>query len=137
MQIHKVIKEQVIPIRHQVLWPDKPVEFCCLEEDAQGIHWGVFLEDRLVCVASIYVERDEARLRKFATLPEFQRQGIGSALIRHIIEVLHQLPVSRLWCDARESACAFYQGLGFTRCSDCFYKSDVAYYQMEMVIGLS
>lgn len=34
------------------------------------------------------------------------------------------------WCDARESACRFYQRFGLQTEGERFYKSDVAYFKM-------
>ncbi len=78
MEVKKITWEETIPIRHQVLWPDKNPEFCIVEGDARALHYGIFLEAELVCVASIYVSENPARLRKFATLQEYQNQGVGS-----------------------------------------------------------
>ncbi|QEN04123.1 N-acetyltransferase [Thiospirochaeta perfilievii] len=88
MDIKNITPEEALDIRHQVLWPNKPKEFCKLEDDYKGIHYGGFLNGKLVCVASIFIENNSARLRKFATLTEFQGKGYGTLLIKHIISDL-------------------------------------------------
>lgn len=123
-----------MPIRHKVLWPSKPVEFCHVAGDENAYHVGVVINDALISVASIYFDNDSARLRKFATLENFQGQGFGSKLILQILSTLKDKGIRYLWCDARESATGFYDKLGFKVDGDKFYKSGVAYFKMSTLI---
>lgn len=64
-----------------------------------------------------------ARLRKLpsgvgsiayvAVSSEFQRQGIGSALVQHLIELAKEQSFSQLRVMARTAAIRFYQQFGF------------------------
>lgn len=135
MDIRALTEEEVLPIRQQVLWPDKPAEFCQVEGDDVAAHFGVFHHDTLVSVASIYQDGRVARLRKFATLPEFQGLGFGSGLIAHIVKTLNNANVEYFWCDARVSAMGFYQQLGMEKRGDEFYKSGVLYVKMAMKLA--
>lgn len=146
MQIIKLHWQDTLAIRQEVLWPDKPQEFCHVEGDQDAWHYGVIAEGnnnkKLVCVASIYFEvvesnnknqsKNNARLRKFATLDTYQKQSIGSFLINHIINSLKEHNVSYLWCDARETALEFYKRFGFATDSSRFFKSDIPYFKMHM-----
>ncbi|MDN3701799.1 GNAT family N-acetyltransferase [Vibrio artabrorum] len=132
MDIQKVTAAEVLPIRHQVLWPEKSPEFCKVEGDEFAIHYGAFVHGKLVCVASVYQHDHEARLRKFATLPEYQGQGIGSKVIEHLIYDLKRAQVSDFWCDARTSALSFYQRFGLSVEGDEFQKSGVSYFKMSV-----
>jgi len=132
MKIQEITWQQALPIRHRVLWPEKPVQFCQVAGDETGLHYGVFIDDVLVCVASVYLDGTSARLRKFATLPEYQGQGLGSKVIGHVIGQLKSLKVSYFWCDARASAEGFYQKFGMEVEGDEFDKSGIAYYKMAV-----
>lgn len=132
MEIHQIDWQQTIPLRHKVLWPSKPPEFCYIEGDEGGIHFGAFQDEVLVCVASVYIDGKSARLRKYATDPAYQGRGIGSAVLREVIAYLKSKLVTYFWCDARESAMGFYQGFDMQAEGERFYKSDVAYYKMAM-----
>ena len=81
----------------------------------------------------VYIDGDpqSARLRKFATLAEFQGKGIGSHLLNHIIKMLSERGITYFWFDARSSAVNFYQGLGFKVSGELFYKNKVSYYKMH------
>lgn len=134
MEIRSISWEQTIPLRHRVLWPSKPPEYCHVDGDVDGLHFGAFIDDELICVASVYLTLNKARLRKFATNTLYQNQGIGTKMLSFIIESLKSSQVEYFWCDARESALAFYQRFGMQTCSERFYKTDVAYFTMEVAL---
>ncbi|MFM2484634.1 GNAT family N-acetyltransferase [Celerinatantimonas yamalensis] len=137
MDIQPIRSEQTLAIRQQVLWPQLSCDACKLDDDERGCHWGVYIEQQLVSVASVFIDGDSARLRKFATLATYQRQGIGSALLGHIMMALRQQSIDYFWCDARASACEFYQRFGLTVQSEPFYKSTIPYFKMGITLQLS
>lgn len=132
MEIRNISWEKTIPLRQSVLWPTKPSEYCRVKGDQEALHFGAYINDELVCVASVYIKSDKARLRKFATNAKYQGQGIGSKVLKHILNSLKGTDVSTFWCDARESALGFYQRFGMQAYGERFYKSDVAYFKMEV-----
>ena len=83
-------------------------------------------------MASIYLSEDSARLRKFATLPDYQGRGIGSKVLAKAIEQLKQQNINRFWCDARTTATAFYQKFGLSVEGREFVKSGVSYFRMSV-----
>ncbi|MCG9544072.1 GNAT family N-acetyltransferase [Vibrio sp. Isolate33] len=135
MDITKISAAEVLPIRHQVLWPSKPMSFCAVEGDEHALHYGAYIDEQLVCVASVYVQGKQARLRKFATLLEYQGQGVGSKVIAHAIKDLQAFNVSYFWCDARTSALGFYQRFGMAVEGSEFEKSGISYYKMAVQWG--
>ncbi|HEX8015364.1 MAG TPA: GNAT family N-acetyltransferase, partial [Flavobacterium sp.] len=50
-------------IRHEVMWPDQPLEFVQLEEDESGLHFGVFIDEKLVSIVSCFISDDEMQFR--------------------------------------------------------------------------
>ncbi|MDN3650908.1 GNAT family N-acetyltransferase [Reinekea marina] len=132
MEIRAISWEQTLPLRQSVLWPNKPSEFCHVEGDSGAMHFGAFTNDQLVCVASVYLDANKARLRKFATHTEYQGQGIGSKMLTYILHSLKDTDAKVFWCDARESALGFYQRFGMRQCGERFYKADITYFKMEV-----
>ena len=130
MSIRQIDWQQTIPVRHQVLWPSQPPEFSQVENDAQGIHFGAFVANELVCVASVFIDDGKARLRKYATVPQYQGQGVGTAVLEAIFDYLNSENLAYFWCDARETAIGFYQRFGMQVEGERFYKSEVAYVKM-------
>jgi len=132
MNIQSIGWEMALPIRHAVLWPDKPLSFCKVEDDETAKHYGAYINNQLVCVASIYIDEQTARLRKFATLADFQGRGIGSQMLAYIIDELKKLEINLFWCDARQSAQSFYQRFGLKKQGAIFEKSGIPYYKMAI-----
>jgi GNAT superfamily N-acetyltransferase len=123
-------------LRHAVLWPDKPLAYVQLSEDAVGQHYGAFVAGALVAVISLFVGADGvARFRKFATDPAWQGRRIGTALLRHVIEVARAQGASALWCDARQNTLPFYQHFGLAPEGEVFYKGEIPYVRLSMPLG--
>ena len=130
--IKEVSWEETIPIRHRVLWPNKPPRFCHIKNDNNGWHFGFYIEQQLISVASVYPSMESAQLRKFATLEEAQGRGVGTALLEHIISTVKEKGVRHFWCDARETAIGFYERFGMHREGERFYKSNIPYFKMSV-----
>lgn len=106
-----------------MLRPNGTIDDCVFQGDNDELtfHLGAFVDKKLVSVASFYFERNEKfpdpyqyRLRGMATLPEYQGQGLSSALLRTAFPVIKQNQCTLLWCNAREKAVGFYSKVGFT-----------------------
>ena len=143
--IRRISAEDTVPLRHTVLWPDHPVSYVLLPEDASGFHYGAFLPDISIPVAviSVFIDPlpasegdtpsgDVARFRKFACDPEHQGKGIGSALLKHAFgSAATEMKCVAIWCDARLSAAGWYERRGMTRFGGLFFKGDIEYVRME------
>ncbi|NHI00824.1 GNAT family N-acetyltransferase [Oceanimonas sp. MB9] len=134
VKVEVLTVEEVLPLRHAVLWPNEPVAFSRVAEDDAGAHFGIRQHGEVVCVASVFFSGDTARLRKFATKMACQGQGMGSVMLQFLIEHLRERGVRKLWFDARASATAFYGKFGFAVEGERFYKHGVAYYRMSRVL---
>ncbi len=113
------------------MWPNKPRDFVRLENDDRGKHFGLFKNNRLVSVISLFETENVVQFRKFATLVEFQGKGYGSQLLRHIINYCQKKEYSKIWCNARENKTSFYQKFGFKLTEKSFMKSGIEYIIME------
>ncbi|TGE27044.1 GNAT family N-acetyltransferase [Hymenobacter metallicola] len=133
-EIRAIAAEQTYPLRHAVLWPEKPFDYVKVENDGEGQHFGAFLDQQLVSVISLFVDDEQARFRKFATDPKFQRQGIGSVLLQRVIDEARRLGARSLWCDARQDATAFYQRFDMRAEGAVFYKGDIPYQRMRLAL---
>lgn len=127
-----ITAEQTYGIRHLVLWPNEPIEYCMLAEDDEAFHFGGYVDQKLVSVASLFPDGpDKVRLRKFAIVPEMQKQGLGSKMLQEMQAFLSKSDFSTMWCDARMDAASFYVKNGFTTYGDVFHKNGVAYVKAE------
>ncbi|SFB90008.1 GNAT family N-acetyltransferase [Pseudoalteromonas denitrificans] len=132
MKIRTIQWDETLPVRHTVLWPNKPASFCKVEGDEKANHYGVYLNNKLVSVASVYINGCIARLRKFATLMEFQGKGLGTKLIAYILDEMKITGIKCFWCDARKTAVGFYKKFGMEQQGTEFYKSGIPYFKMEL-----
>ncbi|MGB3143663.1 MAG: GNAT family N-acetyltransferase [Maribacter sp.] len=123
--------EETWPIRHKVMWPDHPIDFVKLPNDADGRHFGLYLETDLVSVISIFTENNEVQFRKFATLQEYQGKGFGTRLLTEIMRIVAQEKVSKIWCNARITKTDFYGKFGMRPTETRFTKAGIDYVIME------
>ena len=130
MKIERLTVEEVLPVRHEVLWPDKPLSFCKLDDDNEGEHFGIRMNGLVVCIASTFTKNNEVRLRKFATRHKFQGKGLGSSMLKFLINKYQKEGYAKFWFDARESAIPFYQKFGFSTEGEKLFKSQVPYFKM-------
>jgi len=129
-EIRPIPAEATYALRHQVLWPDKPLDYVKVENDAAGHHFGAFRHDELQAVISLFVEGEEARFRKFATRPDCQGQGLGTALLQRVFAEAQRQGARRIWCDARQDSASFYARFDMQPEGEIFYKGTVPYVRM-------
>jgi len=85
MLIKEIEADATLDIRHRVLWPDKPREFSLVDGDQSATHYGLFHNDELIGVASVFEIAGSVRLRKFAIDTAYQRRGYGAALLHSFL----------------------------------------------------
>lgn len=85
-RIAEITAEETWPIRHEVMWPDMPFDFVKVDNDNEGLHLGLFLGDKLSSIISVFKIGSSWQFRKFATLVEEQGKGLGSQLLKHVID---------------------------------------------------
>jgi GNAT superfamily N-acetyltransferase len=129
MEVLRIKAIDTYPTRHKMLRPNGTIEDCMFQGDGDELtfHLGAFVEKKLVSVASFYFEKHPSfpeeyqyRLRGMATLPEFQGQGLSSALLKTAFPVIKQNQCKLLWCNAREKAMGFYSKVGFHPTGEIF-----------------
>lgn len=151
--MRRITPQQTVPLRHAVLWPSKPVEYVLLPEDGTGYHYGAFADSSSgepLAVISLFLETiphhgvqgheadstlPAARFRKFACEPSHQGRGIGTALLRHVLDAARdELNCRVLWCDARVESAAWYERRGLVKFGETFYKGEVEYVRMRVQV---
>lgn len=135
--IRLITPEETYPLRHAVLWPDKPFEYVRIDNDADGLHYGAFEDDALIGVISLFVDMAAstvARFRKFAVRPDWQHRGVGTQLLNGVITEARRRGVHVLWCDARLDAADFYRRFGMQPVGDQFFKGPVPYAKFSLTL---
>lgn len=134
MKIKAIEASQTWPIRHEVMWPDQPFEFVQLEEDELGLHFGAFVQEKLVSIVSCFIIEDEMQFRKLATLNEFQGKGIASELLNFILKIAKNQGLKKVWCNARSNKKSFYEKFGMTDTHQTFIKAEQEFVIMEILL---
>ena len=131
ISIEQITHELTWRLRQQVLYPDKAIRDMAMNEDEDGIHYGAFVENKLVAVVSIFRQGNGMQIRKFTVDLSLQRQGIGSALLQYITDRARESGVTRLWCNARITATDFYLKASFKPNGDVFTRNNIDYRMMS------
>ena len=129
--IGEISAEACWPIRQEVMWPDKGIDFVKLEKDESAIHYGLFLNQKLSSIISLFIEKDQAQFRKFATLKKEQGRGLGSKLLSFLLKEIEKYPVQRIFCNARIERLSYYEKFGLKKTKTVFEKAGRRYIIME------
>lgn len=132
IEIKEIEASETWPLRHKVMWPNKPLDFVVFPNDEEGLHFGLFEKDILVSVISLFINGKEGQFRKFATDDYFQGRGYGTRLLNHLICEAKKLNIKSLKCNARMTAIEFYQRFGMKVASDIVRKNGKDYVMMEL-----
>lgn len=73
--IRQIKAEQTWPMRQSVMYPEFSIDQVKLKDDAAGRHFGLFAEEELIVVVSLFVQDEMMQFRKLAT--EINQQGKG------------------------------------------------------------
>lgn len=132
---HFEIKEisivETLHIRHKVMWPNKPLTYVELPNDKNGKHLGLYVNDTLTSIVSLFTVNNEVQFRKFATLVEFQGLGYGTVLLQKVIASTKKEEIRKLWCNARVEKSKFYEKFGLKPTNKKFEKGGIQYIVME------
>lgn len=134
MEIKQIEASATWQIRHEVMWPNQPFEFVQLEEDQSGLHFGVFVDEKLVSIVSCFISDDEMQFRKLATLESFQGRGIASELLKYILKLAKDKGLKKVWCNARTNKKEFYEKFGLRDTKKVFVKADQEFTIMEILL---
>ncbi|WP_074407720.1 MULTISPECIES: GNAT family N-acetyltransferase [Aquimarina] len=131
LEIKQITSSETLPIRHKVMWPNKPIAYVELPNDKHARHFGLFVNGEITSIISLFVERNEVQFRKFATLIEFQGLGYGTILLKNIIDLIKKEGIKKLWCNARIEKSKFYERFGLKPTDKKFKKGGIEYVIME------
>ncbi|WP_221932513.1 GNAT family N-acetyltransferase [Carboxylicivirga sp. M1479] len=133
-QVIEITSEETLSIRHQVMWPHQTIDYVRVANDQTGKHFGLFLNNTMVSVISLFIVGKEAQFRKFATLKEYQGKGYGTRLLQEVLTIVKQHQLDRLWCNARIEKCEYYARFGMQLTDKKFVKGVIEYVIMEKIL---
>lgn len=131
MQIKEVSLEQVWQMRREVMYPSFSIEQVKLENDAAGLHLGLYDADMLASVVSLFIEDQSMQFRKFATQTALQGKGYGSQLLQHVMQLAETKQCTSIWCNARTAAVGLYKKFGMQPSGNTWVKHGIEFIKME------
>ncbi|TWW00876.1 1-(5-phosphoribosyl)-5-[(5-phosphoribosylamino)methylideneamino]imidazole-4-carboxamide isomerase [Chitinophaga pinensis] len=132
IQIRRITTDDTLELRREVLYPDWELTRVKLDHDEDGLHFGLFEDNRLRGVVSLFPHNGQAQFRKLAVHPDCQGKGYGNMLMQHITDFCRKEHISLLWCNARASAEGFYLKRGFEYWGDHFVKDNIVFIKMKV-----
>lgn len=112
--VRRATRDEILPLRHAVLRPGKPLAAAMWERDDESTHLGAWDGDELVGCATVTEQEDAWQLRGMAVDPDHQGAGIGRAVLEAAVEVVRQAGGTEIRANARTTALPFYEAMGFT-----------------------
>lgn len=131
MEIKAVPLADVWRMRQAVMYPAESLDFVKLEEDAAGLHLGVYINGELVSVISVFEDHGRVQFRKFATRTDQQGKGYGTALLQYVMDWAKHHNKQSIWCNARLTATAIYKKFGMQATGDAWQKYGLDFIKME------
>ena len=131
VSIAEIKAEDTWHIRHRVMWPDMPFDFVKIDNDLEGKHFGLFVEDSLISIVSLFINNDEAQFRKFATEVSEQGKGYGTHLLQYIMDEAQSLKLKKIWCNARVDKTDYYEKFGLTKTDKTYVKGGIDFVILE------
>jgi len=134
ISIEQIRPELTWRLRQEVLYPAQKLYEMELDEDQSGIHFGAFTDDKLVGIISLFQTDKSFQFRKLAVSSDYQKMGIGNALLQRVEEFAKSENGAVIWCNARVSAIGFYMKAGYAHTGRLFSKNGFDYEILEKEI---
>jgi len=131
--------EQITPqltwrLRRDALYPGEYMFNMEMEEDEHGMHYGGFIDNKLIAIVSLFRDGTDFQFRKFAIQKEMQGKGYGRVLLQFITDFAKAEGGTRIWCNARYSAINFYAKAGFASTGETFERKGINFEVMEKLL---
>ncbi|MEY4588702.1 MAG: hypothetical protein RL497_778 [Pseudomonadota bacterium] len=106
------------------------------DADAQARHFCLWLEADLAAYGRLVLpEAGKGKLTRMAVRREWRRQGLGGALLRHVITQAVGLRLQYLVLDAQLAAVPFYQRQGFVAWGEVFMDAGIEHVAMTLQLA--
>jgi GNAT superfamily N-acetyltransferase len=120
--VREVPVEATRELRRAVLRPHETIEELAAAEAPGTVALGALRDGRLIGVGMITPASGPEgwRIRGMATDPAWRGRGVGTAVLRALLDRARAGGAVRVWCNARTPARTLYEREGFAAESDEF-----------------
>ena len=129
--------DEMVRLRYEVLRQPLDLEFKTEELAAEyrDIHFALYdaQHQLLACILLSRDREDEqiALMRQVAVKPSHQNKGLGSRLVDSFEQYALTHGYREIRLDSRETACPFYEKLGYRRIGKPFTKINLPHFTMK------
>jgi hypothetical protein len=103
-----------------------------LEADKNDVHIGAFINKRMVGVLILTgLNSKDIKMRQVAVDDDFRAMKIGTEMVRFAEEYSKKKGYSTMLLNARKTAVAFYEKMGYTKMSGEFLEINIPHYKMS------
>lgn len=123
-------KEDLTQIRRHVFIEEQnvPEELEWDEYDESSTHFLATDKDKVIAVARL---KADGQIGRIAVLAEYRNQGIGSNLLRYILQVTASKNLGQVYLHAQTRAVPFYERQGFKAHGDVFFEANIPHRGMS------
>lgn len=109
-----------------------------LSNESEYHHFGMMDQDDLVaCVTVIPLGSNAVKIKQMAVSTSYQRKGVGTEMLRQVIQWLAACGTIKVELHARLPAVSFYQALGFESVGDEFTEVGIRHVKMVNCLSLN
>ena len=134
VSIEAITADDTLDLRSRVLREGRAHEGFPDDREPTTLHLGARLNGELVGVATFAPHEDGVwQLRAMAVDDRLQRQGVGRALLDAGLEQLRAQGAGLVWANGRDTALAFYEGVGWRTVGDGYVMGpfDLPHHRVE------
>ena len=100
--------------------------------DDEAIH--VVAQDNHAQVIGTARLLQDGHIGRMAVVPEWRHQGVGSAMLRELLEIAQQWKLPRVFLHAQTSATGFYERHGFHKQGEEFMDAGIPHRYMQRTL---
>lgn len=131
LEIEQITPQLTWRLRRDELYPGEYLFNMEMAEDEEAMHYGGFVDNKLIAVVSLFRTGTEFQFRKFAVQKAMQGKGYGRVLLQFITDFVKAEGGTRIWCNARDTAFDFYRKAGFAPIGEPFERKGINFIIME------
>ena len=129
--------EATVKLRHEILRAPIGLEFPNegLQQENAHFHLACYCNDELAaCLVLVPIDEREIKMRQVAVAEDFQRRGVGRALVEFSEQFARERGFKTTTLHARQNAVAFYEKLGYEKCGADFIEVTLQHWKMQKTL---
>ncbi|TYA74792.1 GNAT family N-acetyltransferase [Seonamhaeicola marinus] len=107
--------QQAVSIRKELFFKNMENSSKLIEDahEANGLHLVCLEEEKVIGTGRLNIEVNTSIISQMAISSQYQKQGVGSQLLRELIRYSKEKGISKIVLSARETAIDFYSKFNF------------------------